>query len=844
MFAKAATLVAQSDVKDYVGVRSKSYQRELSATSVQMEHGIDTAMAWHEVLASDTKPLRFISLFTRAARRVLLPSGREMILRVCRDEPGREILRWRFLSLAFPPGIMIAAATKLGSAPPDSVRLLNPSMAPDYPVAQNHVHHAAMMSFEELWASLHIRAVMHPGELFTSVLELRAFCPELHPTSCAWGRSETERLRLENYCESPMLLARRARHMAEWADLVRQACIARSLLDRHSHHRGLIQECTGPGCAKVLHTTLRAFVTGDIRHRGEIGSPYPWPDDISNMARRLLMPSASAAGRYGRERAEFLRERVTMEQRVLQSVFSYLRPDEAQSPDAEYEKLFLQYLRVKTAVFGSLTHSPGEHGLKNFQEHFSQIKVYAPEADILKPRVPYEPGLRVMGTEYRVSTESWLKILEARDPHIEGHRRKSGKQPESAWLIHFKRDGADKSLPLHGSAIRKMEGQADLIERALHSDPTRLRQLRGIDVCGVEEVQPCWVSAPTLRRVRLRSRVIAARRPQLRLEPLRLTIHAGEDFRWLTSGVRAIAEPFVWGLIERGDRIGHGIAITLDPDKWWQRRRGQTIETTRLDRLLDLAFLAVYARDRTAEQTEWLRTGIERVVNELRFDGFENEKPILANSAIDVATNFWLELGRDLTRRLSRRPEWNPSDADSDESPHKRWIHNYLWSRSIQVRASVPIGIKVDSENRELSKGENGHEIDMLIKARECLIRELCRWQVCIESNPSSNFLVGALDGIVSQDFLQQRPTTDGQETLTWTISTDDPITFSTSLADEYAYAWAGMVLRKDRSYGAAYARALLDEAAMTSVRMRFSIPSNERINRKTRPGRDGADPD
>lgn len=83
-----------------------------------------------------------------------------------------------------------------------------------------------------------------------------------------------------------------------------------------------------------------------------------------------------------------------------------------------------------------------------------------------------------------------------------------------------------------------------------------------------------------------------------------------------------------------------------------------------------------------------------------------------------------------------------------------------------------------------------------------------------------------------AQDFLQRRATLhDPQdtETLTWTISTDDPITFSTTLADEYAYAWAGMVLRKGRAYDPAYARALLEEAAATSMRMRFTIPPVDR---------------
>ena len=67
-------------------------------------------------------------------------------------------------------------------------------------------------------------------------------------------------------------------------------------------------------------------------------------------------------------------------------------------------------------------------------------------------------------------------------------------------------------------------------------------------------------------------------------------------------------------------------------------------------------------------------------------------------------------------------------------------------------------------------------------------------------------------------------------ETLTWTISTDDPITFSTTLADEYAYAWAGMTMRANDPVDPSYARALLDEAAATSMRTRFTCVTNRAI--------------
>src|SRR6202035_2618003 len=128
--------------------------------------------------------------------------------------------------------------------------------------------------------------------------------------------------------------------------------------------------------------------------------------------------------------------------------------------------------------------------------------------------------------------------------------------------------------------------------------------------------------------------------------------------------------------------------------------------------------------------------------------------------------------------------------------------------------------MKVDDDPNDARTGSDRNEQDLVVVARAKLISELAHWQVCIESNPSSNLVVGSLDAMASQDFLQRRPTRSarsGDETLTWTISTDDPLTFSTTLADEYAYAWAGMVLRSNKPYDPTYARALLDEAAQTS---------------------------
>ncbi len=821
------------NIDTYWRTRAEIIRSDLKCVEATIEQGIEKVQ--NEIkeiskIENAQRPKRIIAILSQHAGHILQQNGREMILRVKQQEPGREILRWRFISLLIPPTILIAAATQDKFPVPKTVRILNPSMGPDFDVAQNHLHHAAITSFEELWVSLRRRALLEPGAFVKSLGSEKAFCPQLHRKECPGGKSDLEK----KWGKKDKIA--RTRHMAQWVDLIRQAFIARRVLEAHAWHDGALKKCTDSICQEGK-AQLRAFLAGRTKPYSVIGTAYPWTGELVGLGRRYRKYTNPEHRRKSALRSNFIREEAASERSLLARAFARLRPQDKESPDKQYEILFLQYLRVKTAVFRLLVHPPGEHGLENFLEYFSQIKLYAGETDGITPPKPDEPGLTVQATEYRVAPDAWLNKLYFNST-VEEQTGNSSKT-ESAWLIHFKRSKADGSLPLFGAAVRELESDARKIAALLEQDPRRLRNLRGIDLCGVEGAQPLWVSAQTLRSLRRRSQHTAARRPGLRLEPLRLTVHAGEDFRWLTSGIRAVAEPFQWHLIERGDRVGHGIAITLEPKRWWDDHLGEVMETRTIDRFLDLAFLAKYTEDiegkkeyrRTPEQSEWLKIEMKRVAEKIW-------PKLSADCAdiIEIAKDIWTSLGSRTTRHLMDDFHWDGratlntkgSNIQSQADDYIKWIHSYLWNRSIQEEAQKTIRQKVDDDDNGARTKSKRNELDLLIEARKRLIREMARWQVCIESCPSSNLIVGSLDAMSAQDFLQQRPTKEkkrGDETLTWTISTDDPITFSTTLADEYAYAWAGMVLRENKPYDPSYARALLDEAAQTSMRMRFTVP-------------------
>jgi hypothetical protein len=183
---------------------------------------------------------------------------------------------------------------------------------------------------------------------------------------------------------------------------------------------------------------------------------------------------------------------------------------------------------------------------------------------------------------------------------------------------------------------------------------------------------------------------------------------------------------------------------------------------------------------------------------------------------IRTAKTFWKILGTKTTRTLMS------GRTSQDRYIPETWLYNYLWNFSTRNRAHDTVRLKVEPSS----------EISLVINARKRVIRELSRRQICIESNPTSNLVVAGLDAVAAQTALHHRFSSNEKSPkyrLPWTISTDDPISFSTTLADEYAYAWAGMVLEYPDHCEPCDARALLDEAAATSMRMRFAIPHNGR---------------
>jgi hypothetical protein len=92
-------------------------------------------------------------------------------------------------------------------------------------------------------------------------------------------------------------------------------------------------------------------------------------------------------------------------------------------------------------------------------------------------------------------------------------------------------------------------------------------RIRGLDVAGNENDFPIEIFAPSIRY--LRDRPVTLAEPRLRLVARRiLSVHAGEDFASLLTGLRRVAETVEFCAMGKDDRIGHALALGLSPADW------------------------------------------------------------------------------------------------------------------------------------------------------------------------------------------------------------------------------------------------------------------------------------
>ena len=98
------------------------------------------------------------------------------------------------------------------------------------------------------------------------------------------------------------------------------------------------------------------------------------------------------------------------------------------------------------------------------------------------------------------------------------------------------------------------------------------KAIRGYDLAGNENELPIEVFAPALRVLRSAKHPTTSIFSKRFIRPF-LTVHSGEDYSHLLSGLRATDEAVYFCDFKNGDRLGHALALGVMPRVWAQRQQ-------------------------------------------------------------------------------------------------------------------------------------------------------------------------------------------------------------------------------------------------------------------------------
>lgn len=361
--------------------------------------------------------------------------------------------------------------------------------------------------------------------------------------------------------------------------------------------------------------------------------------------------------------------------------------------------------------------------------------------------------------------------------------------------------------PCRDSKVRRETDQAArALVNVLKNTPGLSKLVRGIDAASNERHASPEVFAPAFRRMHAAG-------------VKRFTYHAGEDFVHIASGLRAMFEAVRFLELDAGCRIGHGTASGLDVGAWW-KSVGSHIVMPLEDRLDDLLFARhmLLCCRMSLFQLPLIDAEIQRLAHYI----WEDPKVMP-----DDLTHAWLLRELDPLAQGSslkdveprRRAEARRLEKAKCDHPvaHELFLrrHGYGAKSSQLKRCREDIIIARDSEILD---------DELLRNLQNYVLSELRQRQIAIETLPSSNIRISihdTYDNHHAQNWLHSSLAV-ANGPVCFTIGSDDPGIFATSLRMEYAHFLRPLQIQGSQKQGIERPDLLLEKICLDAKKFRF----------------------
>lgn len=714
---------------------------------------------------------------------------------------------YHWLTITIPEDILMAA---LGVEPAPTCIDVDPPLLVrhllDLGVAEIHQHIGAGMNFPLLWAS--------------ALAALAS--PEVG----------------EHDLESPGAPLSDGRFLVRWllAAAIARCALAEYLIRGNKTFSDFLDELVNaqsasawtPRRREILMATLSALMSGDNEHLPDIEALRDLYADIHPTALTLKKyPIENIDDAF--QRCDPIAARLDLhgenagERWFLRKGLEYLKTNEKKDP--LFVRIFWQTIRVRCQYYRAVVQRPLTGGLQWFIRFYGRLGKLRIPLDPILPEVSFHvagEGHRIRALELRTSLDdttieigeqilgfltSWQRVLE----------KKCGSmfEPEMGVIFHFVKERHSKRLRFKTSApaafwadtvseprttetdvepgryvsyFADQSRKARALTELIVAVPSSLWVIRGLDVATDELGIPTWVLAPLFRYVldeAAKVSILEGAGP-----PLKLTAHVGEDFRHLQEGMRRIYEQVHYVLGGSAGRLGHAIALGVDPQTWaesvgsifmpaeerlwdlvWEWRMyskyrikpeyAAMAPTGRIDVLLnqvrelsDLVYKHAYRIEELAEAHHLLHRFLVQ--------------PHVAKSSVYGGFDTFLNAARAIKQDPTVHSPFRVSKI----------LETYLNDEFTFRRGQTLIDIPVRMD-----------EVAALLALQNALRCGISQSGIVVEVNPSSNLLIGDLLDLRNHPILRlfpPIPESDSPPPVAIALGSDDPLTFSTQLLREY----------------------------------------------------------
>ncbi|MCF7911386.1 MAG: hypothetical protein K9M99_02570 [Candidatus Cloacimonetes bacterium] len=280
---------------------------------------------------------------------------------------------------------------------------------------------------------------------------------------------------------------------------------------------------------------------------------------------------------------------------------------------------------------------------------------------------------------------------------------------------------------------------------------------------------------------------------------LKVTYHVGEDFYDLLDGLRAIDEAISFLQLGYGDRIGHGVALGIDINDYYEKRNHE-IALPKQNLLDNIAWMLHQIKIWNIILSNTFYQKLKDLFNSL-YRAIFNDSP----DCLKCDLNEYIQA---MSLRDENPEMFFPPFKDKDKTWQKfnslkshNW-NNYSSSRTLEfyknitqhvydLNSNYHYNISVKSEgNKYMNFNIEAEYIESLKIIQKKMRHKIEISGIAIESNPSSNYLIGNLDDLSKLPLFQLFPIDEkeaGSNRLNVSVNTDDQGVFYTSLNKEYS---------------------------------------------------------